>query len=106
MLSVFVRHRTKCKYKDDPLSKRCSCAKWLVGTLPGRKGRFRTSARTTSFEQAEALARQYEASAAGGKDMEAAMELPTVTDAVDSYLADAHARGLAKSTLSKLTYIF
>jgi hypothetical protein len=67
---------------------------------------FRTSARTTSFEQAEALARQYEQSAAGGKDMEAAMELPTVTEGVTSYLADARARGLAPATLSKLTHIF
>jgi integrase/recombinase XerD len=34
------------------------------------------------------------------------MELPTVTEAVKSYLADARARGLASSTLSKLTHIF
>jgi hypothetical protein len=52
MLSVYVRHRTTCKYKDDATSKRCTCMKWLVGTLPGRKGRFRASAKTTSWEQA------------------------------------------------------
>ncbi|HEX4650172.1 MAG TPA: hypothetical protein VH250_01590, partial [Granulicella sp.] len=67
MLSVYVRHRTTCKYKDDATAKRCTCMKWLVGTLPGRTGRFRTSAKTTSWEQAEHLARQYEASAAGGQ---------------------------------------
>ncbi len=78
MLSVYVRHKTTCKYKDEPTSRHCSCTKWLVGTLPGRKGRFRTSAKTTSWEQAEGIARQYEAAAAGGKDMEAAMSLPTV----------------------------
>jgi hypothetical protein len=58
--------------------------KWLVGTLPGRKGRFRNSAKTTSLEQAEGIVRQYEIAAAGGKDMEAAMSLPTVKDAVDA----------------------
>jgi len=31
--------------------------------------------------------RQYETAAAGGKDMEAAMSLPTVKFAVESYLA-------------------
>jgi hypothetical protein len=78
MLSVYVRHRTSCRYKGDATAKRCTCIKWLVGTLPCRTGRFRTSAKTTSWEQAEHLARQYEASAAGGRDMEAAMALPTV----------------------------
>jgi integrase/recombinase XerD len=106
MLSVYVRHRTSCKYKDDATSKRCPCMKWLVGTLPGRTGRFRTSAKTTSWEQAEHLARQYEASAAGGRDMEAAMSLPTVKAAVDSYLADARARGLVDDTVRKLSTIF
>jgi integrase/recombinase XerD len=106
MLSVYVRHRTTCKYKDDATSKRCTCMKWLVGTLPGRKGRFRASAKTTSWEQAEGIARQYEIAAAGGKDMEAAMTLPTVKDAVDSYLADARARGLVDESVRKLSTIF
>jgi integrase/recombinase XerD len=106
MLSVYVRHRNTCKYKEDAVSKRCTCIKWLVGTLPGRKGRFRVSAKTTSWEQAEGIARQYESAAAGGKDMEAAMSLPTVEDAVDAYLSDARARGLVEETINKLTTIF
>jgi hypothetical protein len=104
MLSVCVRHRKTCKYSNDPTSKRCPCVKWLVGTLPGRVGRFRTSAKTSSWEQAEGIARQYEGAAAGGKDMEAAMSLPTVKDAVETYLADA--RGLVDDTVRKLTTIF
>ena len=67
MLSVYVRHKSACKYKKEPTSRRCACTKWLVGTLPGRKGRFRVSAKTTSWEQAEGIARQYETAAAGGK---------------------------------------
>jgi hypothetical protein len=96
MLSVYVRHRNTCKYKEDAVSKRCTCIKWLVGTLPGRKGRFRVSAKTTSWELAEGIARQYESAAAGGKDMEAAMSLPTVEDAVDAYLSDARAAASSK----------
>ena len=106
MLSVYVRHREKCKYKDEPTCRRCTCTKWLVGTLPGRKGRFRVSARTTNWEDAEGIARQYEASAASGKDMEAAMSLPSVETAVAEYLADARARGLAEDTIRKLSTIF
>jgi hypothetical protein len=29
--------------------------RWLAGTLPARKGRFRVSAKTTSWEQVEAF---------------------------------------------------
>jgi integrase/recombinase XerD len=106
MLSVYVRHKSTCKYRKEPTSRRCSCTKWLVGTLPGRKGRFRVSAKTTSWEQAEGIARQYETAAAGGKDMEAAMSLPTVEKAVEAYLGDAKARGLVEDTLGKLATIF
>ena len=38
--------------------------------------------------------------------MEAAMSLPSVKDAVDSYLGDARARGLAEDTLRKLATLF
>jgi hypothetical protein len=31
MLSVYVRHKTTCKYKDEPTSRRCSCTKRPVG---------------------------------------------------------------------------
>jgi len=106
MLSVYVRHRSTCKYKDDATSKRCTCIKWLAGTLPGRTGRFRVSAKTASWEQAEGVARQYETAASGGKDMDAAMSLPTVKDAVKDYLGDARARGLAEDTIKKLTTLF
>src|ERR1700678_2644942 len=106
MLSVYVRHRSTCKYKDDATSKRCTCIKWLAGTLPGRPGLFRVSPKTASWEQAEGVARLYETAASGGKDMDAAMSLPTVKDAVKDYLGDARARGLAEDTIKKLTTLF
>jgi hypothetical protein len=106
-LSVYVRHRTKCKYKDKPTSRRCSCAKWLVGTLPGRTGRFRVSAKTSSWEQAEGVARQYETAAAGGKDMEATMSVAHGEGCRGRLLGcDARARGLVEDTIRKLTTIF
>jgi len=86
--------------------RRCRCAKWIDGTLPGRPGRLRLSAKTRSWEQAELLARKYEHAAMGGEDIKAARTLPTVKEAVEAYLNDAEARGLAIATMQKLRQIF
>lgn len=105
MLSVYTRHHPDCAKKDDSTYRRCRCPKWLDGTLPGRTGRFRTSAKTKSWEQAELLARKYENSALSGEDLKPA-KMPTVKEAVGIFLADAEARGLAPATLQKLRGIF
>ena len=105
MLSVYTRHHPNCAKKDDSTYRRCRCPKWLDGTLPGRTGRFRTSAKTKSWEQAELLARKYENSALSGEDLKPA-KMPTVKEAVGIFLADAEARGLAPATLQKLRGIF
>ncbi|HXC96030.1 MAG TPA: tyrosine-type recombinase/integrase [Edaphobacter sp.] len=105
MLSVYTRHHPDCAKKDDSTYRRCRCPKWLDGTLPGRTGRFRTSAKTKSWEQAELVARKYENSALSGEDLKPA-KMPTVKEAVGIFLADAEARGLAPATLQKLRGIF
>ncbi len=105
MLSVYTRHHPDCAKKDDSSYRRCRCPKWLDGTLPGRTGRFRVSAKTKSWEQAELLARKYENAALSGEDLKPA-KMPTVKEAVAVFLADAEARGLAPATLQKLHSIF
>src|ERR1035438_3604064 len=55
MLTVYTRHTAKCPRRDEPTWRQCRCAKWIDGTLPGRAGRFRRSARTASWEKAEHL---------------------------------------------------
>jgi integrase/recombinase XerD len=105
MLSVYARHHPDCANKDDSTWRRCRCPKWLDGTLPGRKGRFRVSAKTKFWEQAELLAREYEHSAIQGEEIKPA-KMPTVKEAVKVFLGDAEARGLASATLQKLHYIF
>ena len=105
MLTVYTRHHPDCPKKDDSTYRRCRCPKWLDGTLPGRKGRFRVSAKTKSWEQAELLARKYEHSAIQGEEIKPA-KMPTVKEAVKVFLGDAEARGLASATLQKLRYIF
>lgn len=106
MLSVYTRHHPDCAKKDDSNYRRCRCPKWLDGTLPGRTGRFRVSAKTKSWEQAELLARKYEQSALGGEDDVKAIKLTTVREAVGVFLGDAEARGLATATRQKLRSFF
>lgn len=105
MLSVYTRHHPDCAKKDDSTYRRCRCPKWLDGTLPGRSGRFRVSAKTKSWEKAELVARKYENSALIGEELKPA-KMPTVKEAVGVFLADAEARGLAPATLQKLRGIF
>src|SRR5450631_3291586 len=105
MLSVYTRHHPDCAKKDDSNYRRCRCPKWLDGTLPGRTGRFRVSAKTKSWEQAELLSRKYEQSALAGEDVNA-IKLPTVKEAVEVFLGDAEARGLALATRQKLRSFF
>jgi integrase/recombinase XerD len=106
MLTVYTRHHPQCAKKDDTSWRRCRCPKWIDGTLPGRAGRFRVSAKTKSWEQAELLARKYEHAALGGEELRSARTLPTVKEAVAAYLGDAEARGLAHATTQKLRQIF
>lgn len=105
MLSVYTRHHPECAKKDDSTYRRCRCPKWLDGTLPGRSGRFRVSAKTKSWEKAELVARKCENSALSGEELKPA-KMPTVKEAVCVFLADAEARGLAPATLQKLRGIF
>ena len=106
MLFVFARHKSGCPQAANASSKKCYCPKYIDGTLPGRTGRFRVSAKTKSWEQAEILARKYERTALLGEEVQAAKALPTVKEAVSSYMGDAKARGLAPATIQKLSHIF
>lgn len=106
MLTVYTRHSSKCPKKDNPTWRRCRCWKWITGSIPGRPGSMRVSAKTRSWEQAESLARKYEIAAVGGDEVKEARTLPTLKEAVNGYLADAKARGLASATIQKLEHIF
>jgi hypothetical protein len=90
--------------------------RYLLAALPVRQvdrwhpaWRSRTPtclSQNETWEQAELLARKYEQAAIGGADIKAARTLPTVKEAVDGYLRDAEAPGLAVSTIQKLRQIF
>jgi integrase/recombinase XerD len=125
MLSVYTRHHPDCKNAGDKTWRRCSCPKWIWGSLNGRF--IRQSAKTHRWEEAEELRRQLSegplpADHPGAKPDPAVAapvvrhespipERPqkprvTVEMAVEAYLTDATSRGVAPATQTKLTTIF
>ena len=125
MLSVYTRHHPDCKNAGDKTWRRCSCPKWIWGSLNGKF--IRQSARTHRWEEAEELRRQLSevllpASRPAAKpDLAVDAPVPrredsnserpqkprvTVETAVEAYLVDATSRGVAPATQTKLTTIF
>jgi integrase/recombinase XerD len=104
MLTLYRRHLKRCSKAEDRYWKRCSCPMWVEGTANGTY--IRRSLQTASWERAQGLALEIE-SAEDPKAPPPKKEEPiTLEKAVKEYLADAKARDLAESTLSKLTTIF
>jgi integrase/recombinase XerD len=104
MLTLYRRHLKRCSKADDRYWKRCSCPMWVEGTV--KNTYIRRSLHTASWERAQGLAQEIE-SADDPKAPPPKNEAPVALEkAVKEYLADAKARDLAESTLSKLTTIF
>lgn len=136
MLSVYTRHHPDCKNAGDKTWRRCSCPKWIWGSVNGQF--LRQSAKTYRWEEAEACRLKLEEALAKGLPPYAlappktpaplspppapppASESPTremlapaqkkprttVEAAVNAYLTDARSRGLGEDTLRKLETIF
>jgi integrase/recombinase XerD len=119
-LSVYTRHTAACG-NSDILSRRCRCPKWLQGALKGMAllhdekigpGFIRKSARTDSWERAEAVCRRVETEAdpLNKPLFEVAGHTPrskkTVADVVAAFIGDQEARGLSKAALKKSRTIY
>ena len=104
MLTLYRRHLKRCSKTDDRYWKRCSCPMWVEGTVNGTY--IRRSLQTASWERAQNLAHEIESADDPKAAPEKKEEPVTIKQAVDEYLADARARNLAESTLSKLETIF
>jgi integrase/recombinase XerD len=136
MLSVYTRHHPDCKNAGEKSWRRCSCPKWIWGSLNGRF--VRKSAKTHDWEVAEQLRLKFteaadlpRISALQSTDLnsphaviiettepvqsqrpaEIVPQTPqkvrvTTERAVDAYLTDARSRELEESTLSKLETTF
>lgn len=125
MLSVYTRHHSDCKNAGDKTWHRCSCLKWIWGSLNGKF--IRQSAKTHRWEEAEELRWWLSEGLlpanrpAARPDLAVDAPVPrregsnserpqkprvTVETAVEAYLADATSRGVAPATHTKLTTIF
>jgi integrase len=89
MLTIYRRHRAKCKMKGRRA--KCSCPIWVQGILEGES--LRESLDLTSWEAAQKKVRDWEI--AGKKN-----DL-TIGDAFDRFIADLQSRNLSTDTVRK-----
>lgn len=98
MLTIYRRHREKCKFADDRVSKRCRCPIWATGSLEGQP--CRKSLKTRSFERAQQIVRDIEDGKTDDK--------PPVTlkQATDTFLTDLQSQNRAGDTVRKYRLLF
>lgn len=94
MLTIYRRHKSTCKCKDDRISKRCRCALWVKGTLEGQP--YQRSLKTRSFERAEQLKKDIESGRAKQDETGVSTE-----HALDTFLKECESRNLNASTQRK-----
>jgi integrase/recombinase XerD len=92
-LFVYARHTADCPNRDDRFWRRCRCPKWIRGTISGKS--IRRTAKTRSWERAEAELRQIEASEC--PPIRKADKV-TIKEAVEAFLEDERSRHLSNTT--------
>lgn len=94
-LRLYRRHGTHCPHKSERV-KKCAarCPIYVEGSLGGE--RIRKALDLDSWEAASALVRSWEAA---GRIGPVTVEVPTIAEAVEKFLADARARGLKELTI-------
>jgi len=100
-ISIFVRHASDCKYRDDETWRRCNCRKHLRWTHDGKQ--YRRSAKTRSWEQAERERRELEESfEQGGKPTAPQIDTrKTIARAVELFLLEKKTEGVKGGVLKK-----
>jgi integrase/recombinase XerD len=98
MLTVYRRHSAAKCGQESRTYRRCSCPIWVDGTLGGK--RYHKSLKTKNWERAN---KDVQAMEASGKSPD---KRASVTEATDSFIRDAEARGLRESSLYKYRLLF
>ena len=95
MLALYQRHKARCKFKDDPISKQCAA---LFGS-PARslESRIENPLRPGIGKGAEKAKRDLERR----RENEEQPKRITVQAALDAFVADCESRNLNFSTLDK-----
>jgi hypothetical protein len=95
MLTVYRRHRRRCKhYTKGREHRHCNCPIWVDGFLGGKELRRLTKVR--NWQRAQELVREWEA-----EDRITSAERKTVEDAWRDFIADLDSRHLHPSTTRK-----
>jgi integrase/recombinase XerD len=98
MLTIFRRHLKSCPHRDKGREyRRCQCPVWVDGFIGGVD--VRESLKIANWEKANTIIQSWEARGSREAD-------PLISDAMDTYKADATARGLTGPTLEKYTLLF
>lgn len=95
MLKIYRRHVSACPHTSRNF-RQCKCPLWVQGTLGGAS--VRQSLDLTSWEAAQRLVRDWEAS---GRIGQVRGSVPTISEAVAKFLEDATARGLSAASIGK-----
>lgn len=95
MLAIYRRHQPPCKHRSRRF-RNCHCPIWVQGSLRGEY--VRRSLDLRAWEAASDLVHGWEASGELGI---VKPDVPTISQAVDKFLADANARRLSHETTRK-----
>jgi integrase/recombinase XerD len=96
MLNLYRRHQPPCRYASRRY-RNCTCPIWVQGSLRGEY--LRRALDLRSWSAATDLVRDWEA--AGEIGVVKKPDLPTISEAVDLFLADARAQQLSGETIRK-----
>jgi integrase/recombinase XerD len=94
-LTVYRRHKSKCKHKDDRISKSCRCALWVVGRIEGKP--IKRSLKTRNWDRADQIKNSLEANIQPVEKPAAV----TVAHAIQKYYEACEQRRLSENTLRK-----
>lgn len=96
MLNLYRRHQPPCRYRSRRY-RTCTCPIWVQGSLRGEY--IRRGLDLRSWSAATDLVRDWEA--AGEIGVVKKPDIPTISEAVDLFLADARAQQLSPETIRK-----
>ena len=96
MLNLYRRHQQPCRFTTRR-NRNCNCPIWVQGSLRGEY--IRRALDLRSWSAATDLVRDWEAT--GEIGVVRKLDIPTISEALERFLADAKAQRLSGETLRK-----
>ena len=102
IITIFVRHSSRCKYRGDEFEKRCRCPKHLRWSHERKQ--HRASAHTRSWAEAEDKKREIEDQLAGRTpEVKPEQDHRDTQTCIDIFLQDKRNQGITDKVLGKYT---